>query len=125
MGKRFVFECITSLGELTPLQALCIFTFAGNVYGIKVLPAIQLMGGLCHVIFFFALIIPLILLAPRSSPDFVFATFVNESGWSSDGISWCVGLLTVTYCFMGKAVSRNPQPHVLTLCRFRRRDSHE
>lgn len=62
-----------------------------------------MVGGICHVIFFFALIIPLILLAPRSTPDFVFTTFVNDSGWSSNGVSWCIGLLTVTYCFMGKA----------------------
>lgn len=81
--------------------ALCLLTFAGNVYGIRLLPAIQLMGGLCHVIFFFCLVIPLILLAPRSTPDFVFTQLINQGGWSSDGISWCVGLLTVTYCFMG------------------------
>ena len=87
------------------MQALCLLTFAGNVYGIRLLPAIQLMGGLCHVIFFFCLSIPLILLAPRSTPDFVFTELINKGGWSSDGISWCVGLLTVTYCFMGKALS--------------------
>lgn len=61
------------------------------------------MGGLCHVIFFFCLAIPLILLAPRSTPDFVFTQLINQGGWSSDGLSWCLGLLTVTYCFMGKA----------------------
>lgn len=62
------------------------------------------MGGICHVVFFFALIVPLILLAPRSTPDFVFTALVNQAGWPSDGISWCVGLLTVTYCFMGKSL---------------------
>jgi choline transport protein len=77
-------------------------TFTVNVYGIQLLPAIQMMGGICHVVFFVALIVPLVLLAPRSTPDFVFTAFLNEGGWKSDGVSWCVGLLTVTFCFMGK-----------------------
>jgi amino acid transporter len=90
---------------------VCILAFASNVWGIRLLPSIQLMGGICHVVFFFALSIPLILLADRSTPDFVFTTLINEGGWSSNGVSWCVGLLTVTYCFMGKASS--PVPSLL------------
>jgi choline transport protein len=77
-------------------------TFAGNVYAIKILPAIQLMGGICHVVFFIAVTVPLVLLARRSTPEFVFTQLENKNGWKSDGISWCVGLLTVTYCFMGR-----------------------
>jgi choline transport protein len=60
------------------------------------------VGGICHVVFFFALIVPLILLARRSTPEFVFTELINTQGWQSDGISWCLGLLTVTYCFMGE-----------------------
>jgi hypothetical protein len=98
--------CFSLNLQLTSVQAVCILAFASNVWGIRLLPSIQLMGGICHVVFFFALSVPLILLADRSTPDFVFTTLINEAGWSSDGVSWCVGLLTVTYCFMGKASSQ-------------------
>ncbi|PSS15140.1 hypothetical protein M430DRAFT_142583 [Amorphotheca resinae ATCC 22711] len=81
--------------------AVCVLTFTVNVYGIRFLPTIQVVGGLCHVIFFLVLIVPLVLLAPRSTADFVFTAFLNEAGWKSDGVSWCVGLITVTFCFMG------------------------
>jgi choline transport protein len=81
--------------------AVMIFSFAVNVYWIKILPLIQLVGGICHVTFFIALIIPLVLLSPRSTAEFVFTEHLNKGGWS-DGLSWCIGLLTVTYCFLGK-----------------------
>lgn len=82
--------------------AVMIVTFAVNVYGIKILPFVQLVGGTLHVVFFIALIVPLVLLAPRSTPEFVFTELLNEGGYKSDGLSWCIGLLTVTYCFLGE-----------------------
>ncbi len=81
-----------------------IFSFTVNVYGIKILPIIQLVGGICHVVFFVALIVPLVLLSPRSTAEFVFTEQLSNGGWS-DGLSWCIGLLTVTYCFLGKSNS--------------------
>jgi len=45
--------------------------------------------------------VPLITLAPRSTNDFVWKSSLNNSGGYSDGTSWCVGLLTVVYCFVG------------------------
>lgn len=75
--------------------------FAINIYCIKLLPTIQLVGGIFHVIFFIVLIVPLVVLAPRSTPEFVFTELLNEGGWKSDGVSWCLGMLTVTYCFTG------------------------
>jgi len=104
-----------------------IFSFTVNVYGIKILPVIQLVGGICHVIFFVALIIPLVLLSPRSTAEFVFTETLSNGGWS-DGLSWCIGLLTVTYCFLGKS------SHILEIhskilinpwSRFRRCNPHE
>jgi choline transport protein len=87
------------------MWAVMVISFGANVYGIQLLPTIQLVGGILHVIFFVALIIPLILLAPRSTPQFVFTELLNEGGWGNDGISWCLGMLTVTYCFAGKSLS--------------------
>jgi hypothetical protein len=107
---NFPLPCLSSsapgLQGLTNVQAVCVLTFTVNVYGIRILPTIQVVGGLCHVIFFLVLIVPLVLLAPRSTADFVFTAFLNEAGWKSDGVSWCVGLITVTFCFMGKILVR-------------------
>jgi len=83
------------------MWAVLVFNFGINVYLISILPMIQLIGGIFHVAFFVMLIVPLILLSPRSTADFVFTGIVNEGGWKSNGVSWCIGLLTVVYCFLG------------------------
>lgn len=84
------------------MWAILVLNFLVNVYAIKILPVIQLVGGIFHVAAFVMIVVPLVLLSPRSTPEFVFTAVVNEGGWKSDGISWCIGLLTVTYCFLGK-----------------------
>lgn len=43
-----------------------------NIFGIKILPHIESVAGICHILFFFALLIPLVYLAPQSSASFVF-----------------------------------------------------
>lgn len=40
-------------------------------------------------------------MADKSSSAFVFADFVNSSGWGSDGVSWLVGLISAVYPFLG------------------------
>ncbi|RLL97436.1 hypothetical protein CFD26_106440 [Aspergillus turcosus] len=83
------------------MWAVMLFSFTINVFAVRILPFLQVLGGLMHVVFFIVLVVPLVLLSPRSTPDFVFTQLLNQGGWSSDGISWCLGMLTVTYCFMG------------------------
>lgn len=86
------------------MLALVALSFVVNVYGIKILPALQMMGGLMHIAFFIAIVIPLLLLARRSTPDFVFTQLLKtEGGWQSSGVAWCLGMLTVTICFLGES----------------------
>jgi choline transport protein len=40
-------------------------------------------------------------MAPKNSSSFVFTEVSNTSGWSSDGISWLVGLLSSVYPLLG------------------------
>ncbi|TKA69193.1 hypothetical protein B0A55_07074 [Friedmanniomyces simplex] len=75
--------------------------FAVNVWAIQLLPVVELIGGICHGVFFVMLLVTLVALAPPSSADFFATDFVNGGGWSSDGVSWCIGLLTLVYCFVG------------------------
>ncbi|KAK5123027.1 hypothetical protein LTR85_003593 [Meristemomyces frigidus] len=83
------------------MWAVISIMFAINLWGIRVLPMIELLGGVCHVVFFVMILVALVVLAPQSSADFVFTDFVNGGGWASDGVSWSIGLLTVVYCFVG------------------------
>ena len=82
------------------LVSICI-----NVFGNKILPYLETLMGVLHICLWFTFLIPLVYLAPQSSATWVFTDFENLSGWSSNGISWCVGLLTVTYPFVGKMVN--------------------
>jgi amino acid transporter len=84
------------------MWAVMLFSLVINVFAVRSLPLLQLLGGLMHVVFFIVLVVPLVLLSPRSTPGFVFTELLNQGGWSSDGVSWCLGMLTVTYCFTGK-----------------------
>ncbi|OKP13509.1 Choline transport protein [Penicillium subrubescens] len=73
-----------------------------NIYGIKIMPALQMMGGILHITLFIALVVPIILLSRRSTSEFVFTELLTaDGGWESPGIAWCLGMLTVTYCFLG------------------------
>jgi amino acid transporter len=76
-----------------------------NIWGMRLLPAIELIGGILHITLFIVIVVALVILAPRSSSEFVFTGFINEGGWQNDGVSWCIGLLTVVYCFVGMALS--------------------
>ena len=40
-------------------------------------------------------------MAPKHDAQYVFTEFSNTSGWTSDGISWLVGLLSTVYPFLG------------------------
>lgn len=72
-----------------------------NVYLIKFLPYLETIILILHVGLFFALLVPLVYLAPQHSAQFVFTDFENLGGWSSNGIAWCVGLITSAFPFTG------------------------
>lgn len=73
-----------------------------NILGIRVFPHIESVAFMFHICFFFVLLVPLVYLSPRSTAHFVFANFENAGGWDSDGVSWCLGLLTAAWSFVGE-----------------------
>ena len=83
------------------MWAIMLLMFVINVWGIRLLPIIELIAGICHVVFFFVLLIALVVLAPQRPASFVFTEFLNNGGWPSDGVSFCVGLLTAVYSLSG------------------------
>lgn len=50
--------------------------------------------GVVHVLAFVIIVIILGVMAPKNTASFVFVEFTNNSGWTSDGASWLVGLLS-------------------------------
>jgi choline transport protein len=78
-----------------------------NTYLARILPEIEAVVLLLHVIGFFVVLIPLVYLAPPGSAHSVFGTFTNDSGWSK-GLSFCIGLATSMFSFIGRSQSCSP-----------------
>ena len=84
------------------MWGLILVPFVFNLWFRQLLNTFELLGGLLHIIFFIASIITLAVLAQRSTPDFVFNTLTTgQSGWTNAGVSWGLGLLTVTFAVSG------------------------
>ena len=54
-----------------------------------------------HILGFFAIIIPLWVMAPRADAHVVLLEFTNYGGWSSTGLSSMIGLLAPTAVLIG------------------------
>lgn len=86
-----------------------------NILGIRVFPHIETVAFVLHICFFFVLLVPLVYLSPRSTATFVFADFENTGGWNSNGVSWCLGLLTSAWSFVGEYLQQTGPISPLTL----------
>jgi choline transport protein len=84
------------------LYAFLVIVVIVNTLGAKWLPKIEGFILILHVVGFFAIMIPLVYLAPHGSPSFVFVTFINNSGWNDNGVAWLVGLLSANLPFIGR-----------------------
>ena len=73
-----------------------------NVLGIKILPHLETVVGILHICLWFIWVVPLVYLSPHRPASSTFTDFENKSGWDNNAVSWCIGLLTVTYPFIGK-----------------------
>jgi choline transport protein len=71
-----------------------------NTFLARRLPFIEGIVLILHICGFFAIIIPLWVLAPRATAHEVFTTFQN-AGWSSSGLSTIVGIITPTVALIG------------------------
>ena len=75
--------------------------FVNTVLG-RILPRIESLLLIFYILGFFAVLIPLVYLAPHKSADEVFTVFQNGGGWNSNGLSFFVGWLTCVSSFIGK-----------------------
>jgi choline transport protein len=72
-----------------------------NTYLARKLPLVEGTVLILHIVGFFAIMIPLWVLAPRSSAKTVFTEFKNEGGWSNTGLSCLVGIIGPTVSLLG------------------------
>lgn len=85
-----------------------------NTFLARWLPKVEGIFLCVHVIGFFAVLIPLVYLGPHGSAKDVFATFINGGGWSSDGLSFFVGIIASVYTFTGNVQFRPKDDALLT-----------
>ena len=81
--------------------AVVAFSLFINTYLGRLLPQIESMMLFFHILGFFGILIPLVYLAPHQSAKEVFTTFYNGGDWSTNGLSFFVGLVTAMDAFPG------------------------
>ena len=75
------------------------FCFFFNCYG-RTLPAVGSAALYASLISFFVILVVVPAKAPtHQEAKFVFANFVNNTGWTSNGIAFIVGLINTNYAF--------------------------
>ena len=80
----------------------------------SLLPMLEGLILIIHVLGFFAIMIPLVYTSSHGSASTVFTSFVNEGGWSSQGLSFWVGIIGNVFAFLG-------EPSILLVKRNKRR----
>lgn len=72
-----------------------------NTFVSSVLAKIEALILILHIVGFVAILIPLVYLAPHSSPQEVFTVFVNAGAWPTEGLSFFVGVVGLVFAFLG------------------------
>ena len=84
------------------LYAVLLITVFVNTVLIRILPGLEGLSLILHVVGFFAIMIPLVYLAPISDNAFVWTEFNNSfSGYDSAGLSWLIGQSATAILFVG------------------------
>lgn len=81
--------------------AIVAFCILFNTFLANKLPLVESMVLIIHILGFFAVLIPLWVLARPHSVTSVFSEFTNYAGWPTDGLAFMVGLLTPVYTLLG------------------------
>ena len=81
--------------------ALVIFQGLMNVYTFWIIPWIELMAGILHILMFIIFVAVLTSLSSRHKSEWVFFNRETQSGWNNSYVSWNLGLLTPTWGFVG------------------------
>ncbi|EHK50820.1 hypothetical protein TRIATDRAFT_54405 [Trichoderma atroviride IMI 206040] len=82
-------------------QSFGLIIFIYNLLALKKLPVTHFIGFfLCISVFFGSFLAILILSSPKASSQFVWTTFINQTGWP-DGVCFITSLLTPCFIYSG------------------------
>jgi amino acid transporter len=81
--------------------AVLAFAVVINTVGSKTLAHFEGMILILHLLGFFAILVPLVYLSPHNDPA-IFTKIINSGGWSTQGLSWMVGMPSTIFCLVGK-----------------------
>lgn len=77
------------------MWAILVIPISVNVFARKLLPTFEVFGGTLHILVFPAMIITLVLLAPRNTSELAWTYFFSGlTGWENRGVIWSVGMLS-------------------------------
>ncbi|KAJ5204225.1 uncharacterized protein N7498_005104 [Penicillium cinerascens] len=80
-------------------------TFFINVVVPGILPRFEIVMLVLHLAGFVGILATLLAMSPKRSADFVFHTSLNEGGWPTQGLSYCVGFIGNIATFVGADAS--------------------
>lgn len=81
--------------------AVAICALGINALVSTILAKMEALILILHIVGFVAIMVPLIYLAPHSSPQQVFTVFENAGEWATQGLSFFVGLTGLVFAFIG------------------------
>ncbi|KAH6949611.1 amino acid/polyamine transporter I [Fusarium avenaceum] len=81
--------------------AILAFAVFINILVSSALPKFEGLILILHVLGFFAILIPLVILGPHQDSKEIFTTFVNNGRWPSQGLSFMVGMMGNSFAFIG------------------------
>lgn len=83
--------------------AMCILQGLVNIYCFKVVPWIEFVAGILHVLLFLVFVAVMAAMGRRNDVEFIFLqTNYESSGWDDKFISWNVGMLTCVWSMTGR-----------------------
>ncbi|KAF3491965.1 uncharacterized protein GIQ15_01482 [Arthroderma uncinatum] len=83
------------------LWAVALYCVFINAVTSRLLPAFEKIALAFHIVGFLAVLIPLVKFGVKNDASLVFKNFINEGGWSSQGVSFLVGLIGNAFAFLG------------------------
>lgn len=82
--------------------AMIAFAITVNTLISALLPRVESVILIVHTVGFFAILVPLIYWAPHGTASDVFTLFLNEGGWSSQTLSFFVGIIGPVFSLLGE-----------------------
>ena len=83
------------------MDAFTLLTILFNTLGAPWLPKIENVCLVGHLIGFFIVLIPILILCPKNNASDVFLAFEDNSGWNNMGTAYLISQIYVLYCAGG------------------------